>query len=425
MQKKLKDIASTRKVFPKSFMWGASIASHQVEGSNHNQWTAWEHETAARAAKLSSQKLDHLPVWGDIKKQATDPHNYISGRGVDHYHKYKLDFQLARKLNLNAMRTGIEWARVNPSEGMLDLAEIGHYNNYLSAMKDAGLVPILNLFHWTMPVWFAELGGFTKRQNMRHWEAYVHSLVENLDLIGVKHILVINEANTYASLSYLFGEFAPGEKNFLTAYRTYRNLARAHQVAYKIIKARYPGIQVGSAHQCNNVMGSGVIGWLPAQLQQWAWNWSWLKWSKHHDFVGFNYYFTDRWHNFSRNIGSWPNPGTQPVNDLGWHMDPAGVEKVIRQIAKRHKGKPIMITENGVADMHDQYREWWLAETIEAIARCIRDGIPVIGYMHWSLLDNFEWQYGWWPKFGMISVNRKTMQRTVKKSARLWSAWLG
>ena len=137
--------------------------------------------------------------------------------------------------------------------------------------------------------------------------------------------------------------------------------------------------------------------------------------------MGFNYYFAD--YRTGRKINFDINH-EKPVNDLGWHMEPAGVAEVIKDIAKRYPGKPIIITENGVADMHDQYREWWLAETMTALAECINSGANVQGYLHWSLLDNFEWAYGWFPKFGLIAVDRKTMKRTVKKSAKVWAQWL-
>ncbi len=117
------------------------------------------------------------------------------------------------------------------------------------------------------------------------------------------------------------------------------------------------------------------------------------------------------------------NPA-QPVNDIGFYMEPSGIEWVLRETARRYKGKPIIITENGVADMHDQFREWWLAETIQAMSNAVKDGVPLIGYLHWSLLDNFEWQYGWFPKFGLISVNRSTMKRTIKSSTKRWASWL-
>ncbi len=421
MAKHMRDITKLRREFPEGFFWGASVASHQVEGGNNNQWTKWEHETAARQAATAEERLDWLPIWTDVKKQATNPLNYISGAGVDHFRKYRLDFQLATSLNLNSMRSGVEWSRINPQMGSFDPKAVDHYSKYFRQMKQQGLEPFVNLLHWTEPQWFTDLGGFEKASNLVHWRDYIHTIVQNMDFSSVKYVLVINEANTFALMGYGVGEFPPGKKDIIKTYQVYRNLAKAHKIAYKIIKAKYPDVQVGSAHQCNAVIGHGFVGNIVSKFKPWYWNWSWLSWAKYHDFIGVNYYFTD--HQIGFQLNPFIDP-PKPINDLGWHMNPGGIEIVIRDAAKRWKGKPIIITENGVADMHEQFREWWLSETIVAMSKCIKAGIPLVGYMHWSLLDNFEWQYGWFPKFGLIAVDRRTMHRKVKKSAKLWAAWL-
>jgi beta-glucosidase len=410
-----------RGVFPSDFLWGASVATHQVEGGNNNQWTTWENKTAAKQAATAEGRLSWLPVWKSVKKSATDPSNYISGRGIDHYNRYEGDFKLAKNLGLNSMRSGIEWSRINPAEGVYDQLEIDHYKTYFREMKKAGLEPFVNLFHWTLPQWFVDKGGFARRKNLVYWRDYIHTLLQHFDFDHIKYILVINEANTYASLGYAAGEFPPGEKNIIRSWWVYHNLAIAHRQTYQILKAVHPHLQIGSAHQCNNVVGHSLVGRVLASFQRWYWNWSWIDSARHHDFIGFNYYFSDH----RRGLSLLPDANPKsPVNDLGWYMNPGGIENVIRAIAKHYPGKPIIVTENGVADMHDQFREWWLAETIAAMARAVKAGAPLVGYMHWSLLDNFEWQYGWFPKFGLISVDRSTMKRSVKKSAKKWTAWL-
>jgi beta-glucosidase len=410
-----------RGVFKSGFLWGASVAAHQVEGGNNNQWTAWEHETAARQAATAKHRLSWLPVWQSVKKDAANPNNYISGRGIDHFNRYETDFAIAKKLGLNSMRSGIEWSRINPEEGVYDQKAIAHYQKYFKAMRKAGLEPFVNLFHWTMPQWFADKGGFTKVANLVYWRDYIHTLLEHFEFSDINYILLINEANTYSVMGYAGTEFPPGEKNLLKSWWVYRNLALAHRQAYKIIKSMHPNIQIGSAHQCNSVVGHGLVGKFMAKAQLWFWNYSWLDSARHHDFIGINYYFTDHRKGFS--LAPNANP-SEPLNDLGWYMNPSGIEKVFRGIAKRYPGVPMIVTENGVADMHDELREWWIAETIDVMSKVVKDGIPLIGYLHWSLLDNFEWQYGWFPKFGLIAVDRNTMQRSVKKSARAWSTWL-
>src|SRR5262249_55831933 len=146
------------------------------------------------------------------------------------------------------------------------------------------------------------------------------------------------------------------------------------------------------------------------------WNWWFVnRVKRYQDFVGFNYYFTDYYRGFGR-----ANPKL-PVNDLGWYMEPEGLYPIIMRIWS-HYNKPIIVTENGVADAHDQYRQWWLEETIVALERALSEGADVRGYLHWSLLDNFEWKYGWWPKFGLVAVDRAHgMKRTIRPSAK-WLA---
>jgi beta-glucosidase len=412
-----------RSDFPKNFLWGASLSTHQVEGGNTNQWSRWEHETAARLAATAERRLSYIPIWDSIKDQAKDPHNYVSGNGIDHYNKYPLDFKLAHSLNLNTLRSGVEWSRINPSEGVFDAEAVEHYANYFQLMAKNGLEPIMNLFHWSVPQWFADKGGFAKRSNLRYWRDFVHTVVHNMDMSNITYVITINEANSFAGWGYVVGDFPPGEKNILKSLIVYRNLALAHRIAYKIIKTKYPEMQVGVAHQLQKAEGQGWQGKLGAWAELYLSNWWWLKKAKYHDFIGLNYYFADYRKKLLTFMAD-ANP-KKPLNDLGWYMEPSGIEWVIREVSKRHKNVPILITENGVADIKDTIRGWWLAETLNALRNIIEDGIPLIGYLHWTLIDNFEWQHGWFPKYGLIAVDRSTMKRTVKSSAKNWAKWLG
>jgi beta-glucosidase len=152
---------------------------------------------------------------------------------------------------------------------------------------------------------------------------------------------------------------------------------------------------------------------------RYGWNWWFLnRINKYQDFVGFNYYFTDYYKGLKSS-----NPSV-PKNDLGWYMEPEGIYPLLLKVWRHYK-KPIFITENGVADINDEHRRWWLEQTMVAMKRAISEGVDLRGYMHWSLLDNFEWAYGWWPKFGLVAVDRKNnMKRSVRSSALWWSEWL-
>lgn len=407
----------TKKVFPDDFFWGASTASHQVEGRTENQWSVWELENAQYFAKHAADRLSGFDNWEQIKHQATTPSNYVSGRGVEHYDRYPGDFDIAKKLNFNAFRFGIEWSRIEPEEGKWDAAEIDHYRKYIAELKRRGLEPFLNIWHWTMPTWFTDKGGFEKAKNLKHWNAYVSKLMEELGL-DIKYVITLNEPNVYATFSYLLGEWPPAIKNPWAFIKVYLNLVRAHRSAYRIIKQKNVRIQVGVASQLANLQAKrprNFIDVVSTQAMRYAWNWWYLnRIKKQQDFVGFNYYFTDYYQAFRK-----VNPSA-PLSDLNWYMEPEGLHPLLVRVWAHYK-KPIIITENGLADSKDLNRQWWIEETIVAMERALSEGVDLRGYFHWSLLDNFEWKYGWWPEFGLVKVNRSTMKRQVRSSAK-WFA---
>lgn len=418
-QYKKNDKTDEYKLFPKDFYWGASTASHQVEGGTVNQWSEWELAHAKELAKTAYQRLSKaVPYWKYVQHQAEDPNNYVSGRGVDHYKRYKEDLAIANKLNLNAFRFGIEWSRIEPEPGKWDQVEIEHYRDYIVEMKAQGLEPFLNIWHWTMPTWFVKRGGFEKQKNLVFWQRLVRKITEEYGK-DLKYVITINEPNVYATFGYLTKEWVPQQKNPLRFMRVYYNLVLAHRQAYKIIKAKHPHIQVGVASQLANIQAKrphNIVDEIVTSWMRYAWNWWFINRIKNtQDFVGFNYYFTDYYRSIRRD-----NPRA-PLNDLGWYMEPEGLYPLLVRVWAHYK-KPIIITENGLADETDEHRTWWIEESIIAIERALSEGVNVKGYFHWSLLDNFEWKYGWWPKFGLVHVDRaNNMKRTIRKSALYFS----
>jgi len=407
------------KIFPKNFFWGASTASHQVEGGNENQWSVWELAHAKELAQTAHQRLSWLPNWSEIKKEAEKPENYISGKGVEHYSRYKDDFALIKSLNMNSFRFGIEWARIEPEEGVWDEKAIDHYRKYIKELRGSDLEPFMNIWHWTMPTWFTDIGGFKKKANLEYFERFVKKVAD--ELIGdVTYVLTLNEPNVYASFSYGTGEWPPQEKNWISVANVYINLVRAHKRAYKILKKAKPTLQIGVAAQLANIQAKKPHNYFDNVSTKWMryfWNWWFLKRIRNQqDFVGINYYFTDYYTGMARR----QNPRV-PLNDLGWYMEPEGLYPLLVRSWTRFK-KPIFVTENGLADAKDEYRRWWIEETIVAMERAISEGVDLKGYFHWSLLDNFEWKYGWWPKFGLIEVDRENgMKRKIRPSAKWFS----
>ncbi|HUD03603.1 MAG TPA: family 1 glycosylhydrolase [Patescibacteria group bacterium] len=403
----------------KTFFWGASTASHQVEGGTVNQWSVWELANATHLAKTAYQRYGWLPNWEEVKKEAEDPNNYVSGKGVDHLNRYKEDFDILEKLGLNAFRFSIQWARIEPEEGKWDVEAISHYKEYIKELNKRGIEPFLNIWHWTMPCWFAEKGGFTKHTNLKYFEEYIRKIAEEL-LDGVDYVITLNEPNVYASESYIEGRWPPQEKNYLKGIWVYINLVNAHKRTWRILKTSKPSIKIGIAQHLVNVQAyrpGNIFDELVVKLMRHYWNWWFLnRIKKFQDFVGVNNYFTDYYKGFKKVMLK------TPANDLGWYMAPESLLNLLQRTNAHYPGKPIIVTENGLADAKDQYRQWWISETMKAIDTAKSQDIPVIGYLHWSLLDNFEWADGWWPKFGLVEVNREhDMKRTIRPSALWWA----
>ncbi len=401
--------------FPKKFLWGASTAAHQVEGGLHNQWTVWELENAKSLAAQAPYQFGDLSSWEHAKSQAENPDNYVSGQGVEHYQRYEEDFEYLKQMNMNAFRFGIEWARVEPEEGAWDAEVIAHYRNYLRRLKSMGIVPVVTLFHFTLPVWFVEMGGFEKRRNVRYFVRYVEKILNELGQ-DMEWIISVNEPTVYVSESYLHGSWPPQQASRLLSYRVLMNLIRAHKKVYKLT-SKHRRLKVSMAHNVQYFYAGD-----DAKLSQWSAFWADYvanqftirRVRKHSDFLGVNYYFANRYYGYRVH-----NPNERQ-SDLGWDMQPEKLHDVLVDLYEQYK-LPIMITENGLADARDEHRKWWLTETIQAMHRSLKDGVKLIGYLHWSLIDNFEWDKGYWPRFGLVEVDRRTVRRTLRPSA----VWLG
>ncbi len=388
-----------------------------MEGGTHNQWSEWEHRNAERLARTFGKRLGWLPDFEAVKAEGTDPANYISGSGVEHYQRYKEDFALLKQLNMNAYRFSIEWSRIEPEEGKWDEAAIEHYREYIAELKRLDIEPVPTLWHWTMPVWFTDKGGFEKRQNIRYFERFAQKMAEEYGT-ELRYLLTLNEPHVYTVVSYYGGEWPPQRKNPLLAMRVYWNLVLAHRRSFAAIKQVHPQLHVGIAMHMAGAKPARRLDWLgviTAKVSVFVFNrWFLNRIRQQQDFIGVNYYFANYYHA----IRPYAAPG--PKSDLGWYMEPSNIEQVLMDTWK-HYHVPIIITENGLADAKDANRQWWLEETLGALERVLASGVDLRGYLHWSLLDNFEWAYGWWPRFGLVAVDRTTMHRTIRPSAR-WFA---
>lgn len=402
--------------FPKRFLWGVSTSAHQIEGNNHNQWSVWELENAKTLAAQAPYQYNDLESWDRIKTAAKTPENYVSGRATNHYDLYERDLELVRKSNMNAFRLSIEWSRIEPEQGAWQVQEVEHYKAVLAACKAREIEPIVTLFHFTLPVWFAAMGGFEKASNVKYFVDFAERIMRELGT-KVKYVITVNEPEVYASQSYVEGVWPPQRTNRRLALTVTRNLAKAHnQIAAKLHAAsrRYK-VSVAKNYSYIYAGDDAKLSMKSAQLAQWWGNDLFLrKVVKSCDFIGLNYYFSDRIYGYRVH-----NPDEQ-TSDVGWGLQPQNLEQALIQLHERY-GKPIFITENGVADADDRYRMNWLARTIVAMQQAMDQGVDLIGYLHWSLTDNFEWEKGFWPRFGLFAVDYETLARKPRSSA-IWLA---
>jgi len=378
--------------FPEGFLWGTAIAAHQVEGGNRNQWSEWE---------KSLDRTNYLIAMG------IDPKDYISGQACDHYNRFEADFDLARGLNNNAHRFSIEWSRIEPEENRIDVKEIEHYRRVIKALKSRGLEPFVTLWHWTVPVWFADKGGFEKRNNIIYFVRFCERMAKEFGK-DVKFWITINEPMIYTSSSYWHGNWPPQKKSVITFFRVSGNLVQAHRRAYDVMHDAVDGLKIVIAK--NNVY---FEGWL-APIASWFWNQRFLnRIQDYQDFIGFNYYFHRLIKGFDMNA-----PADGPKNDLGWEIYPEGIYHTLKEL--KHYGKTVYITENGIADAKDERRAAFIVNHLRWVHKAIQEGVDVRGYFHWSLLDNFEWAHGFGPRFGLFEVDYKTQERRPRPSSRIY-----
>lgn len=402
--------------FPKRFLWGVSTSAHQVEGGNHNQWSVWELENAKSLAAQAPYQYDDLANWPDIRSAAKSASNYVSGKAANHYTLYEQDIQLVKKMNMNAFRFSVEWSRIEPEQGVWNAEAVEHYKSVLAELKKQDIEPIVTLFHFTLPVWFAKLGGFEKRANIDHFVNFSERILAELGS-AVKYVITINEPEVYAIESYYRAKWPPQVQSLRKTVHVMNNLARAHNRISKHLRAMSRRYKVSVSDNGLYVYpgdDSALSVRAAAVIQYLNDDYFMKKVVKNCDFIGVNYYFSNRVYGYRVH-----NPNDH-VNDLGWSMEPEHIQRMIERLYEKYQ-LPIFITENGTADAKDEHRKWWITQTVMGINKAMTNGAEVIGYLHWSLIDNFEWDKGFWPRFGLFEVDYKTGKRTPRPSA-VWFA---
>ena len=379
---------------PENFLLGAAMSAHQVEGNNSNSdWWGWEQK-------------------GRVPK---------SGKACDHYNRYSEDFSIAKDIGLNAVRISIEWARIEPREGQFDLEQIEHYRKVLLDLKSKGLTAFVTLHHFTLPNWLAEKRGFLNSRAPELFARYAGYVTAHLgghiSLLGT-----INEPEVYALMPYIKGLWPPFEKNIFHAFQIIHKLTRAHNLAYRAVKKVAPNLPVGIVK--NNVYyepfrKTNLLDKITCRIARYVGNFYILNRVRNHsDFIGLNYYFSHVF-KFSITRGVKDMTTEDPKSDMGWRTYPKGLYYLLLEL-KRYN-KPVYITENGIANAHDDMRKRYIKEHVEWALQAKNEGADLRGYFYWSLLDNYEWADGFGPRFGLVEIDYDNDQkRNVRKSAEIF-----
>lgn len=397
-----------RLIFPADFFWGAATSSHQVEGNNrNNDWWRWEQSGGG-----------------------AEP----SGTACNQYELYEKDFDLAASLGHTCHRFSVEWSRIQPDERTFSEKEIGHYLRVVEALRRRRIEPIVTLHHFTNPVWFDRIGGWYNPKAPEYFAAYVRRVVEALGA-AVTYWVTINEPMVLWYYGFLRGAWPPFGTSLVRARLAHSHLLRAHVLAYRGIHCHYQ--RHGLARPAVSI-AHNMVAFVPcrdtfldraaAALRHRAYNLGILQTLLRRrtlDYIGLNYYTRHLVHARGCSVNELlietcrDRHDVLPKNSMGWEIYPQGLLDILR-LLKRLK-LPVFILENGICTENDGQRWEYIRDHLAKVHQAIAEGVKVKGYCYWSLLDNFEWDKGFRPRFGMIGVDYATQERQVRESARRYA----
>jgi beta-glucosidase len=443
--KSVSELSTTPHPLPADFTWGVATAAYQIEGAANEDGRSpsiWDTFCRVPGAVAGGEN-------GDV--------------ACDHYHRWPEDIGLMRRLGVDAYRFSIAWPRVVPGgDGPVNARGIGFYDRLTDALLEAGITPFPTLYHWDLPQALQDRGGWPARRTAEHFAAYASAVAERLG-DRVRHWATLNEPLCSAWIGHLEGRMAPGMTDIAAAVHASYHLHLGHGLAVAAIRAAVPDAQVGIVNNLTHCEpaspreadiaaarrsdGHTNRWWLdplhgrgypqdmlelygvelperPGDLETIAAPLDWL---------GLNYYFR----NLVADEPGGPLPRARQVllpgarrTAMDWEVHAPGLTRTLRRITEDYGPRRIYVTENGSAypdvvgpDGHveDPERVRYLEEHLAACADAVAQGVPLAGYFAWSLMDNFEWAYGYDKRFGLVHVDYATQRRTVKSSGHRYA----
>lgn len=404
--------------FPDDFLWGTATAAHQVEGGNfNNDWWAWE-------------QAGHIVDGGS------------SRAACDWWRRAEEDFDRMTALSQNAHRLSVEWSRIEPARGRWDDTAIARYRQMLAGLRERGITPMVTLHHFTTPLWLAREGSWERPSVIDDFQRFTEKVVGELgDLVNLW--VTLNEPMVYVFQGYFDGRWPPGKNDPVAGIRVGRHMVKAHAAAYHTIHRLQPEAQVGIAKHMRvfDPLRRSVFDGAVAGLQDFVFNRVFLEALTDgvfrlpprsrvpdavdsQDFIGLNYYTRDRVTFDPRSPATLfgrrtTTPGAE-IGPPGWgELYPEGIYRLLKRLSAWRK--PIYITECGVPDTASMDRSRFIVSHLRAVHRAMEEGVPVRGFFHWTLVDNFEWVEGWSMRFGLIALNVETQERRPKPAAEVYA----
>lgn len=396
--------------FPDHFLWGAATAGHQVEGNNVNADT-WllENVTPTLYAERSGDALNSLELWQD-------------------------DLDLVKSIGLNSYRFSLEWARIEPDKGHFSSAMLDHYKRIVTRCRAMGITPVVTFNHYTTPIWFARQGGWTNPESVELFARFCQTAARHL-ASQIGYATTLNEPNVLrlmqltvmpareeqrrkmlASAAKAIGveKFVAGNAANAEDFDIItRHQLAGHRQGRAAIKAERSDLPVGVSLAIIDEQAVPSGEHKRDEIREQIYG-AWLEAAKDDDFIGVQNYERNVW---SSTVRIPPEKGVQR-NGFGGEVYPASLAGAVRYAHQMTK-RPVLITEHGITTRDDAVRAHFIPAALKELHKSIDEGVPVLGYIHWSLVDNFEWSLGYWPTFGLSSVDRTTFKRTLKPSASI------
>lgn len=425
--------------FPEDFLWGTATASYQIEGS----------PLADGTGPSIWHRFSHTP--GTVANGDT------GDIACDHYNRYREDVKIMKKLNIKAYRFSVAWARIFPEgKGKINTRGLDFYKRLVDELLEAGIVPFVTLYHWDLPGALQDLGGWANSDIAYWFSDYADYLFQELGDV-VKYWITLNEPWVMGVMGYVWGVHAPGMKDIYTGFRVIHNELRAHSEAVRAFRAEGIDGKIGItlsnhsqepvsdreedikaakiAHEYVNYplfLDPIYNGTYPEHLLMvgeeffpQGYERDLLHIKEPIDFVGINYYSGSLVkYDPDSLFGIKQVDFGLPKTEMGWEIYPKGLYIILKGVQDTYNPKEIFITENGAAFndivengmVHDENRIDYLREHFKMAHKAMSDGVRLKGYFVWSLLDNFEWAYGYSKRFGIVYVDYNTQKRIIKDS---------